>query len=162
MNYKVKLVSQAHAILLIIVLLVVFLVGAGTLLPSGGLQNEGLAILLVSAVAFVSYILWQIFVTGRTIWTIDEKEIKIVWTKKFIFQDGKDVIIKWSEIKDISRGLDPQYYNLKIKLYSGDTIKYFHDTMTTRDEFEEMLKVLYQTLKDKKATANIGIANSGA
>jgi hypothetical protein len=152
MNYKVKLVSQPHAILLIIVLLIVFLVSAGTLLPSGGLQNKGLAILLVSVLAFVSYILWQILVTGRTIWTIDEKEIKIVWTKKFIFQDGKDIIIKWSEIKDISRGLDPQYYNLKIKLHSGDTIKYFHDTMTTRDEFEEMLKVLYQTLKDKKST----------
>jgi hypothetical protein len=29
--------------------------------------------------------------------------------------------------------------------------------MTTRDDFEEMLKMLYQTLKDKKATANIGI-----
>jgi hypothetical protein len=152
MNYKVKLVSQPHAILLIIVLLIVFLVSAGTLLPSGGLQNKGFAILLVSVLAFVSYILWQILVTGRTIWTIDEKEIKIVWTKKFIFQDGQDIIIKWSEIKDISRGLDPQYYNLKIKLHSGDTIKYFHDTMTTRDEFEEMLKVLYQTLKDKKST----------
>jgi hypothetical protein len=154
MNYKVKLVSQAHAILLIIVLLVVFIVSAGTLLPTGGLQNKGLSILLVLVVAIVSYILWQIFVTGRTIWSIDDKEIKIAWTKKFIFNDERDVIIKWSEIKDISRGLDPQYYNLKIKLHSGVTIKYFHDSLTTRDDFEEMLKILYQTLNDKKATAN--------
>ncbi|MEP7373894.1 MAG: hypothetical protein ABI675_10925 [Chitinophagaceae bacterium] len=154
MNYKVKLVSQAHAILLIIVLLGVFLISAGTFLPPGGLKNEGLSILLVSIVVFVSYTLWQIFVTGRTVWTIDENEIKIVWTKKFIFQDGKDIVIKWSEIKDISRGLDPQYYNLKIKLVSGDTLKYFHDTLTTRDDFEKMLKTLYQTLNDKKATAN--------
>ncbi|MBS1511775.1 MAG: hypothetical protein JST86_13090 [Bacteroidetes bacterium] len=153
MTYKIKLVSQAHAMLLVIVLLVVFLVSAGTLLPSGGLQNTWLAILLVSIVAIISYFLWQIFVTGRTLWTIDDNEIKIVWTKKFYLNDGKDVIIKWSEIKDISRGLDPQYYNLKIKLQSGDTIKYFHDTLTTRDDFEEMLKVLYQTLHDKKNTA---------
>ena len=154
MNYKVKLVSQTNAIVLIITLLVVILVSAGTLLPPGGLQNEGLTILVVSIVALISYTLWQIFVTGRTIWTIDENEIKIVWTKKFILADSTDTIIKWSEIKDISRGLDPQYYNLKIKLVSGDTIKYFHDTLTTRDDFEEMLKTLYQTLNDKKATAN--------
>jgi hypothetical protein len=150
MHYKVKLVSQAHAILLITALLVTFLVTARTLLPPGGLENKGLAILFVSMAAFVSYILWQIFVTGRTIWTIDEDEIKITWAKRFIFQDGRGVIIKWSDIKDISRGIDPQYYNLKIKLHSGETIKYFHDTLTTRDDFEEMLKLLYQTLKTRK------------
>jgi hypothetical protein len=150
MDYKVKLVSQARAILLVTVLLVTFLVSAGTVLPPGGLQNKGLAILFVSMAAFVSYILWQILVTGRTIWTIDDKQIKIRWTKSFIFQDGKQVIIKWSDIKDISRGVDRQYYNLKIKLHSGETIKYFHDTLTTRDDFEEMLKLLYQTLKTRK------------
>lgn len=162
MSYKIKLVSQPHAILLILVLLVIFLVSAVTLLPSGGLQDTGLSILLVSIVAIISYILWQIFVTGRTLWTIDTNEIRIVWTKKFYFNDGKDVIIKWSEIKDISRGPDPQYYSLKIKLQSGDTIKYFHDTLTKRDDFEEMLKVLYQTLNDKKATDNKSTTNSGA
>lgn len=150
MKYKVKLVSLPHSILLIIVLLVVFLVSTGTLFPSGGLQNGGLSILIVSIEAIVSYILWQFFVTGRTIWKIDDEEINIVWTKKFIFNDGRDVIIKWSEIEDISRGLDPQYYNLKIKLHSGDTIRYIHDTLTTRDDFEEMLKTLYQTLNLKK------------
>lgn len=154
MTYKVKLVSQTNAIVLIITGLIVVLVSAGTLLPKGGLQNEGLSILVVSVIAFIAYVLWQIFVTGRTLWTIDENEIKIVWTKKFILAGNTDTIIKWNEIKDISRGLDPQYYNLKIKLISGDTIKYFHDTLTTRDDFQEMLKTLYQTLNDKKATAN--------
>lgn len=43
--------------------------------------------------------------------------------------------MKRNEIKDISRGLDSQYSNLKIKLMSGDTIKYFHDTLTTGDDF---------------------------
>lgn len=153
-EYKVKLVSQTNAIVFIIIGLIVVLVSAGTLLPKGGLQNEGLSILVVSVIAFIAYVFWQIFVTGRTLWTIDDNEIKIVWTKKFILADSKDTIIKWNEIKDMSRGLDPQYYNLKIKLVSGDTIKYFHDTMTTRDEFQDMLKTLYQILNDKKATAN--------
>ena len=158
MAYKVKLVSQANAIVFTIIFLTVVFVSTGIFLPRGGLQNEGLAILVVSIVVLIGYFLWLIFVTGRTLWTIDENEIKIVWTKKFIFDYNHDIIIKWSEIKDISRGPDPQYYTLKIKLVSGDTIKYFHDTLTTRDDFKEMLKTLYQTLKDKKAAANISIA----
>jgi hypothetical protein len=156
LTYKVKLVSQTNAIVLIITGLVIILVSAGTLLPPGGLQNEGLSILLVSILAFITYILWQIFVTGRTQWTIDDNEIKILWTKKFFLADCSDTTIRWSEIENISRGLDPQYYNLKIKLVSGDTVKYFHSS--GRDDFEEMLKKLYQTLNDKKATANKGIA----
>lgn len=150
MTYKVKLVSQTNAIVFIVTGLVTVLVSAGTLLPKSGLQNEGLSIFVVSVLSLIVYVLWQIFVTGRTIWTIDENEIRIVWTKKFFLGDSEDDIIKWSTIKDISRGTDPQYYNLKIELTSGYTIKYFHDTLTTRDDFEEMLKTLYQTLKDKK------------
>lgn len=105
-------------------------------------------------IAFIAYLLWQLFVTGQTLWTIDDNEIKIVWTKKLALVGGIDTVIKWSEIKDISQGLDPKYYNLRIKLVSGDTLKYFHDNLTTRDDFEEMLKTLYQTLNKKKAAAN--------
>lgn len=154
MTYKVKLVSQANAIGLIITLLVIFFSGAGLFLPSHGLQNGGLSILLTSLIVIITYILWQIFVTGRTEWTIDEREINIVWTKKFILSDRKDMNLKWVEIENISRGFDPKYYNLKIKLTSGETIKFFHDNMTTRDDFEEMLKSLYQTFNTKKATAD--------
>lgn len=105
-------------------------------------------------IAFIAYLLWQLFVTRQTLWTIDDNEIKIVWTKKLALVGGIDTVIKWSEIKDISQGLDPKYYNLRIKLVSGDTLKYFHDNLTTRDDFEEMLKTLYQTLNKKKAAAN--------
>ena len=160
MNYKVKLVSQPHAIVFAIILIVTILVSATTLIPPGGLQNPGLSILVVSVVAIISYILWQKFVTGKTVWTIDEREIKITWIKKFPFNDGKDIVIKWSEIKDISRGLDRQYYNLKIKLITGETLRYFHDVLTTRDDFQEMLKTLYQTLNEKKAADNKTIAKS--
>lgn len=161
MTYKVKLVSQTNAIVFIVTGLVVVLVSAWKFLPKDGLQNEGLAILLVSGLAVVAYFLWQLFVTGRTIWTVDENEIKIEWTKKFVLGHNEDTVIKWSEVKEISRGSDPQYYNLMIDLMSGYTMKYFHDTLTTRDDFEEMLKTLYQTLKDKKATANSALAKAG-
>jgi hypothetical protein len=162
LTYRVKLVSQTNAIVFIIIGLVSVLVSAGTLLPKGGLQNKGLSIVLVSLLGFTAYVLWQLLVTGRTIWTIDENKIKIVWTKKFILSHSEDETIKWSEIKDIRRGSDPQYYNLKIELTSGYTIKYFHDTLTTRDDFEEMLKALYQTLKDKNAAANIALVKARA
>jgi len=161
LTYKVKLVSQTNAIAFIVTGLVAVLVSAWKFLPKNGLQNEGLAILIVAGLAVVAYFLWQLFVTGRTIWTIDENEIKIEWTKKFVLADIEDTIIKWSEVKDISRGSDPQYYNLVIDLTSGYTIKYFHDTLTMRDDFEDMLKTLYQTLKDKKATANSALAKTG-
>ena len=153
------MVSQTNAIAFIITGLVAVLVSAWKFLPKNGLQNEGLAILIVSGLAAVGYFLWQLFVTGRTIWTIDENEIKIAWTKKFVLADCEDTIIKWSEVKDISRGSDPQYYNLMIDLRSGYTMKYFHDSLTMRDDFEEMLKTLYQTLKDKN-TANSSLAKA--
>lgn len=144
------MVSQTNAIFFIIIGLVVVLISAATLLPKAGLQNEGLSILVVSGLGFISYVLWQLLVTGRTTWTIDENEVKIVWTKKFVLAYIEDDTIKWSEIKDISRGSDPQYYNLKIELNSGYTFKYYHDTLTTRDDFQKMIKTLYQTLKEKK------------
>jgi len=150
MIYKVKLVSQTNALVLIMTLIVLGLGGVWLLLPSHGLQNEALAILLVSVMAIIVYVLWQIFVTGRTEWTIDDKEINVVWTKKFILSNCKDIYLKWSEIESISRGFDPHYYNLKIKLTSGDTMRFFHDSMTTRDDFEEMLYPLYQILNKIK------------
>lgn len=150
MTYKVKFVSQTNALIFIITALAAFLVIAGTCLPAGGLQSKGLSILLVSIQSIIAYILWQILVTGRTEWTIDKNEISIVWTKKFFLADDKDIRIKWSEIKNISRGTDSMYYLLKIELLSGDILKYFHDTLTTRDEFRDMLEVLDQTFHDKK------------
>jgi hypothetical protein len=154
LTYKIKLVSQTNAIAFIITCLAIFLISAGTLLPRDGLQNGALSIFVVFIVAFIAYFLWQLFVTGRTVWTIDDNEIKIVWTKKFALVGGIDTVIKWSEIKDISQGPDPKYYSLKIKLVSGDTLKYFHDNLTTRDDFEQMLKTLYQTLNAKRPAAN--------
>lgn len=149
-SYKVKLVSQTNATVFIISAVVISLVSSAIFLPSGGLQNVTLAILAVSAWGLIAYILWQIIVTGRTIWAIDENKIKIVWTKKFILSESEDIVINWNEIKGISKGPDPQYYNLKMELVAGYSLEYFYDNGTTSDDFQEMLKMLYQTFNEKK------------
>jgi len=149
MIYKVKLVSQTNAILLWITMVLVVSVSAGMFLPPGGLQNKGLSILAVSVITIVTYVLWQLFVTGQSVWTVDENGIKIVWTKQFTLSGSTDLFLKWSEIEAISRGFDPYYDKLKIRLISGDTIKYFHHNLTTKDDFEKLIEALHQTLKEK-------------
>jgi hypothetical protein len=81
-------------------------------------------------------------VTAKTQWTINDDGIYMTWIKQFAFTHNDDITIKWNEIESISRGLDPNYYNLKIKLISGQTIRFYHDTLTTRDDFQEFLKAL--------------------
>lgn len=63
-RYKVKLVSQKNFIIFIVIGLAIVLVSAGALLPPGGLQNKRLSIWVMSIIAFIAYVLWQIFVTG--------------------------------------------------------------------------------------------------
>jgi hypothetical protein len=152
-TYKVKLVSQTNAILLIILVLIVFFVKAAIFFP---VSNRTLAVALILFDFCIAYLLWQKFVTGRTEWTVDNNEIKIIWTKQFAFANDTNYTLPWSEIDNISQGRDTHYYNLKIKLTNGQTLKFYHDTLTTKDDFEELLKVLYQTLKEKKAPAPTG------
>lgn len=147
-TYKVKLVSQTNAAILIVGVLTVFICGVLYFIPHGAGSNG--SAWLVTAVSFgVVYFLWQRFVTGRTEWTIDANEISIIWTKKFPFSGEIDLTIKWDDVKEISKGPDPQYYCLRIKLVSGMTIKFYHDSLTTRDDFEECLKTLNQIFGEK-------------
>ena len=146
---KIKLVSPTNAAALIVTLLTVFIGGVILIIPHG-LHNSKLAMLIAVGLMIVAYFLWQRFVTGRTEWTLNDNEISIAWTKKFPFTEGKEISFRWDEVKNISKGLDPQYYNLKIELVSGQTIKFYHDNLTTRDDFEECLKVLLQTLNAKR------------
>lgn len=159
MVYKVKLVSQTNAGVLLIILSILFMGGVRLFIPHG-LHNKGLTY-LVALVAFtITYCLWQKFVTGRTEWMIDKSHVTIRWTKKFAFTDNQETILKWPEIKKISRGPDILYYTLKIKLLNEQTIKYYHDTLTTRDDFYEMLLILYQTFNNNNAKSNKSISSS--
>lgn len=155
-TYKIKLVSQANAIVLIIILLSIFICGVLLFIPHG-LKNNGLSILFTFLAMTVAYFLWQRFVTGRTEWIIDDNRISIIWTRKFTLSGSSDFSLKWSEIEKISKGLDPQYYNLKIELVNGEIITFYHDNLTTRDDFDELLKILHQTFNNKKATINMGL-----
>jgi len=147
-TFKVKVVSQTNAAVLIIILLIVF-IGSVFLFMPHGIHNTGLALMFTVACLIIGYFLWQRFVTGRTEWTIDGNEVDIKWTKKFPFTEGKEIVLKWVEVKKISKGIDPHYYNLKIKLVTGRTIKFYHDYMTTGDDFEECLKTLLQIFTQK-------------
>ena len=147
--YKVKLVSQTNAIVLIIVLLATTFASVSIFIPRG-IRNEKVAILVVLLGMTIAYFLWQTFVTGRSEWNVDNNQITIVWTKKFPFSDSKDFNWKWNEIEKISKGIDPQYYNLKIKLTSGQIITFYHDYLTWKDDFDDLILLLYQTFNSKK------------
>jgi len=148
-TFKIKLVSQTNAAILILALMTIFFVSRRVFFPPE--VSSIVSILMISFWIATTYLLWQQFVTGRTEWTIDETGITINWTKKFAWIPGDNVNLSWTEIEDISKGPDPQYYTLRIKLISGKTIKYYHDTLTTGDDFGELIKVLFQAMSDKKS-----------
>jgi len=143
------LVSQTNAIVFIVAGLTVFFVSAGTLIPKGGLQNRGLSILIVSALAIIAYFLWQKFVTGWTEWQVDEDRITVSWTKEFAFSNINDYLFEWKDVQKIWKGMDPNYYNLKFKFNNGQKVTFYHGSFV-KDDFEDLLKTLYQTLDKRK------------
>lgn len=146
MTYKVKLVSQPHAIAFVIVVLICVFTEAAIFFP---LSNKSLAIpLMVLEFAFAIF-LWQKFVTGWTEWRVEDDRITISWTKRFAFSKLEDYIFQWKDIDKIWQGMDTNYYNLKFRFKSGETITFFHASFGT-DDFRELLAILYQTFNDKK------------
>jgi hypothetical protein len=101
----------------------------------------------------VTLLSWQLFVTGRSEWTLDEEMIMIHWTKPFKLSDDRDdTIIVWSDIEKIYQGLDSKYYDLKIRLFNGQIVKFYHDNLTTRDEFSQLIAALDEKMKSNHAT----------
>jgi hypothetical protein len=145
-TYKVKLVSQPHAIAFIILALAVIITEA-VILPSHGLDVTP-AILLTVAELAVGILLWQKFVTGWTEWKVDNDRITITWTKRFAFSELEDFLFEWQDIERIWKGMDTNYYNLKFRFTFGETITFYHASFGT-DDFEQLIKILYQTLNDK-------------
>jgi len=142
--YKVKFVSQVSAIAFIIVLFTAIILT--NVIPELKPVNRIPTIPYISALVIISYILWQKFVTGRTEWIISDETLNIKWTKRPL-ERAKDINLKWTEIAKISQGSDRTYYHLKIVLTSGDTVSFFHDPLTTRDDFDSLIKTLYQNVK---------------
>jgi hypothetical protein len=157
-TYKVKLVSQTNAIVLLFILLVAFFIEAAIFFP---LRNQSLGIpLIVLEFAFAIF-LWQKFVTGWTEWQVDKDRITISWIKKFAFSDISDYVFEWKDIEKIWKGMDTHYYNLKFKFTNQEKITFYHASFGN-DDFSDLLKILYQTLDErKKATANSSFAKVG-
>jgi hypothetical protein len=154
-TYKIKIVSQTNAIILVTFLLIVFIGGVFLFIPHG--LSHFLAVTVTFVSMTITYFLWQHVVTGRTEWTVDSNGISITWVKQYSFATKADINLKWEEIESIGRVFDPNYYNLKIKLVSGQKFNFFHDTLTTRDDFKELIKALNQTFAESKATANSNV-----
>jgi len=112
--------------------------------------SKPFSILLTLGSMIIAYFLWQRFVTARTEWTIDKNGISMTWVRQFSFSHKDDISLKWNEIESIKRGFDPNYYNLKIRLVNGRKIKIYHDTLTTRDDFNQFIKILNQTFLTEK------------
>jgi hypothetical protein len=146
MTYKVKLVSQPHAIAFVIVVLICIFTEAAIFFP---LSNQSLAIPLTVLEFALAIFLWQKFVTGRTEWTVDNDRVIVSWTKKFAFSKLQDYVFEWKNIEKLWKGMDPSYYNLKFKFSSGETITFYHASFAN-DDFSDLIKVLYQTFEDKK------------
>jgi len=149
-SYNIKLVSKTNAGVLIVGLLAVFFCGILIFIPHG-VHNTGMSMMITAVCLIVVYFLWQRFATERTEWTVDEKEVNITWIRKFPFTVGEEIVFTWDEVKMISRGSDRQYYNLKVELITGQTIKFYHDTLTTGDDFEECLKTMHQIFSQKNS-----------
>jgi hypothetical protein len=144
--YKVKLVSQKNSIVLILCLLTCFF---GIIkIFSNTPVNQHYLIIIVCIIIPVSLLSWQLFVTGRSEWTLDNDLIRIHWTKPFtLSNDIEDITILWSDIEKIYRGPDPNYYTLKIRLLNGIVVKFYHDNLTMRDEFNELVTALNEKIK---------------
>ena len=150
MTYKVQLVSQMNAGIFIVSLILLVVLSIVIFVPQGGFHGDGPPIFTFSISAISILFLWQKIVTGRSEWTIDEKRIQIVWTRNFLFWNNQDKVLNWSEIEEIRKGYDTHYHVLKIKLVSGNKLKYFHSIHTRRDEFEEMFRILCETFEAKR------------
>jgi hypothetical protein len=151
--YKVKFVSQRNALIQIVFSLFAFFASSKLFSPHGTTQNK--AILGVIIVAVIFWCFWQFFVTGRTEWEINDEMIKIHWTKPFVWSgNNDDDIIYWTDIENIYRGLDPKYYSLNIILLDGRKVRFYHNNLTTRDDFAQMMDNInrrMETIKKERA-----------
>lgn len=148
-TYKIRLVSQTNAIVVILLSLAAFMSCAGIFFPNG-LHNTTVSVLLAICTLTGVCILWQIFVVGISLWKLDEEEISISWQKKFFGTAGADITIKWREISKIRQGLDTNYYDLVIDLENGETLRFYHGSIFS-DDFQDCLAKLYQIFNEKKA-----------
>ena len=154
-KFKIKVISQANSFLAVLLFLTIvfpLLLLRNKFLPTP--LGTGYAILLTIPFAFLFYFIFQKLATGRTEWYIDDSGVSIIWTKKFMLSKVKNINLKWEEIEKFKKGFDPNYYILHIYLVAGRSITFIHSYFTIRDDFENLLKALYQTFDEKRTKKN--------
>lgn len=140
-TYRIKLVSQTNIALLIFSLLVfVFLLIATV-------ELRDVVIPFFMGMIVLSIFLWRKFATGIALFTLSEEGISVTWEKQFFNANIPAHFFRWTDIKRIWRGADPNYYNLKFGFHSGETITYYHNGGS--DDFKPFLKALYTTWNEK-------------
>jgi hypothetical protein len=139
--YKVKVTSRRNAGIVLVILLVLFLSNAKWIFTSEKVQAIKYIIILMYGV--FSWVMWQLFATGRTEWTIDDKVIIIRWTKKFPFSQFESInIIEWSEIAKINKATTRSFTGLEFFFSNGMNVKYYHDPMVIGDDYKKMIAAL--------------------
>lgn len=150
-KFKIKVISQANSIIVILLFFAILfplLLLRNRFLPTP--LGSSYAILLTIPFLFLFYFLFQKVATGRTEWVVDDSGVSIIWTKKFMLSKVKDINLKWKEIEKFKKGFDPNYYILYIYLVEGRSITFIHSYLTFKDDFESLLKALYQTFDEKR------------
>src|ERR1700733_14851317 len=98
MTYNVKLVSLTNSIVVIFSSLTIFLMIAGELFP---MNNQLIRIPIIILLAFLAWLAWQKFVTGRTEWRVEGSQISVKWLKPFTGANLQDRAIKFPEIEKL-------------------------------------------------------------
>jgi hypothetical protein len=158
-TFRVKVTSQSGAALAIFICIILFF-------PLMILRNKYLPIPLgtVSAILMlIPIIIFFIFIfrkiaAGKTEWQIDNQGISIHWVKHFAFSSNQDIQIKWIDIDTYKKRFDPMYYTFKIKLVSGQVIKFYRSTGVLvggswGDDFLEMADVFARYYNEKKLSS---------
>lgn len=83
MTYNIKLVSLANSAIFVILILTIWLTFGIIFIPPQGFPDPNASLLFIPVIFYITYLLWQKFVTGRTAWAIDDNEIKLHGQKTF-------------------------------------------------------------------------------
>jgi hypothetical protein len=131
------------------------------LLPTKG--NSPIAIAMTVIVIGGAFYATRFTARALTEWTITENEIQLRWLGQFIFHNKPDLNFSWSDIQEYKFQPDRNFDLFKLKLTDGRTIKLWHNTSTTNDDFQKFVSSFegrVQTYNTKDSDASNDIKRS--
>lgn len=149
--YRLQFVSQTNAIFFVLLSSILFIVGVSYFAET--LQQIPLWLFTILSI-LVAIIFWQIFVTAKTEWTIDDTGFKMIWAKPFFFNHKPDLNFSWKEIESIQSSYSIYYKWLKIKPVSGKPFKFYHTTYLSTAEFDRLVKSMKHFVEENVRVKN--------